>query len=90
MIENDLDEISERLRNVTPTDWNVDISTDSRYIYINSEKERPMRNSHVIFFENAATDIAKLAIEVKQLRQINLALKRQIVIQDVDKDLRFM
>lgn len=90
MIENDLNQITQRLRDVTPTDWTVDISSDGTYIYINSEKERPMKDAHLNFFENAATDIAKLAIEVKQLREINLALKRQIVSQDVEKDLRFL
>lgn len=90
MIENDLDKITQRLRDVTPTDWSADISSDGRYIYINSEKERPMKNAHIDFFENAATDIAKLAIEVKQLREINLALKRQLVTQDVEKDIRFL
>lgn len=90
MIENDLDKITQRLRDVTPTNWNVDISSDGRYIYIGSERERPMKDAHLDFFENAATDIAKLAIEVKQLREINLALKRQLVTQDVEKDLRFL
>jgi hypothetical protein len=92
MIENNLNEVSERVRNATPTNWEVDISDDNGFIYIERQDGKPMTYSDLIFFENAATDIAKLTIEVKQLREVNVALKRQIVgeTQELDKDIRFL
>lgn len=90
VIENNLNEISERLRNATPANWDIDYSFDNTCIYIHRISEKPITNSDVLFFENAATDIAKLVIEVKQLREINAALKRQLINQDIEKDLRFL
>ena len=90
MIENNLDEITERITNVTPANWQIDISFDDMCVYIGRKEEKPMRKSDLIFFENAAKDIAKLIVEVKQLREVNNALKKQIIKQDVDKDLRFI
>ena len=54
-----------------------------------------MRQADITFFEEAGQDIAKLVIEVKQLREVNAALKRQIIQDtkaknDIDKDLRFV
>lgn len=90
MIENNLDEITERITNITPANWEIDISFDDMFIYVRRKEEKPMRKSDLIFFENAAKDIAKLVVEIKQLREVNKALKTQIIKQDVDKDLRFM
>jgi acetaldehyde dehydrogenase (acetylating) len=90
VIENNLSEISERLRNATPANWDIDHSFDNTCMYIHRTNEKPITNSDILFFENAATDIAKLVIEVKQLREINAALKRQLINQDIEKDLRFL
>ena len=92
MIENNLNEVSERIRNATPTNWRADISFDSAFIYIERENSKPMTHSDLDFFENAASDIAKLVIEVKQLREINAALKKQIVSANhaLEKDIRFL
>lgn len=90
MVENNLEEISERLRNATPTDWEFDVSFDDLTLYTRRKNEKPVQKTDVIFFENAAVDIARLVVEVKQLRQINAALKRQLVNQEIDKDIRFL
>ena len=90
MIENDLDKISNKIREITPTNWSVDVSDDNAFLYIERKDGKPMRYADISFFEDAATDIAKLAIEVKQLREINSALKKQIINQEVEKDLRFL
>jgi hypothetical protein len=92
VIENNLNEVSERIRNATPTNWRADISFDSAFIYIERENGKPMTHSDLDFFENAASDIAKLVIEVKQLREINAALKKHIVSATyaLEKDIRFL
>ncbi len=92
MIENNLNEVSERVRNATPTNWRADISSDDAFIYIERENGKPMTHSDLEFFENAASDVAKLVIEVKQLREINAALKKQIVSATyaLEKDIRFL
>lgn len=79
MIENDLDEIAERLRSITPANYVVDFGYDDLYLIINWPDEKPLNKIHGKFFQEAANDIAKLIIEVKQLRQVNKSLKRQIV-----------
>jgi hypothetical protein len=78
MIENNLKEISLRVRNATPADWIVDISQDESYLIIRRKNEKNMTESDIMFFENSATDVARLVIEVKQLREVNKALKKQI------------
>lgn len=78
MIENNLGEIAERLRGVTPANYEVDFGHENLYLIINWPKEKALDDNHREFFKNAAVDIARLTIEVKQLRQINAQLKRQI------------
>jgi hypothetical protein len=78
MIENNLNEIAERLRGVTPANYEVDFGHEDLYLIINWPKEKVLEEKHREFFKNAAIDIAQLVIEVKQLRQINSQLKRQI------------
>lgn len=95
MIENDLKFISKKLQSIAPINWQVDISEDSGFLYIERKDGKMMRQADITFFEEAAQDIAKLIIEVKQLREVNKALKRQIVDNcesktKVDKDLRFI
>lgn len=90
MIENNLDEISQRVRAVTPVDWQIDTEMDDLTMLIRHKNERKITNSDIDFISNAGTDIASLVIEVKQLRDINRALKRQVIVQEVEKDLRFM
>jgi hypothetical protein len=90
LIENNLKEISQRIVNITPVDWEIDSSSDDTVLYVRRKNERPMKKSDIIFFENAATDIAKLVIEIKQLREVNRALKRQIIGQEFEKDIRFV
>ena len=95
MIENNLKHISEKLQEIAPINWNIDISNDSAFLYIERKDGKMIKQAEITFFEEAAQDIAKLIIEVKQLREVNAALKRQIV-QDwetklkVDKDIRFI
>lgn len=79
MIENDLDEIAERLRAITPANYHVDFGYDELYLIINWEKEKKLSKMQAQFFTEAPNDIARLIIEVKQLRQVNKSLKRQIV-----------
>jgi len=95
MIENNLEEISQKLQQIAPIDWSVDISDDSAFLYIERKDGKMMKQAEITFFEEAAQDIAKLIIEVKRLREINHNLKRQIVNDyenkiKVDKDLRFI
>jgi hypothetical protein len=95
MIENNLKHISKKIQAITPVNWNVDISNDSGFLYIERKDGKMMRQADITFFEEAAQDIAKLVIEVKQLREVNAALKRQININyqkdlGIDKDLRFI
>lgn len=95
MIENNLEEISQKLQQIAPIDWSVDISDDSAFLYIERKDGKMMKQAEITFFEEAAQDIAKLIIEVKRLREINHNLKRQIVNDyenkiRVDKDLRFI
>lgn len=95
MIENNLEEISQKLQQIAPIDWKIDISNDSAYLYIERKDGKMMKQAEITFFEEAAQDIAKLIIEVKRLREINHNLKRQIVNDyenkiRVDKDLRFI
>lgn len=95
MIENNLEEISQKLQQIAPIDWKIDISNDSAFLYIERKDGKMMKQAEITFFEEAAQDIAKLIIEVKRLREINHNLKRQIVNDyenkiRVDKDLRFI
>ena len=95
MIENNLEEISQKLQQIAPIDWKIDISNDSAYLYIERKDGKMMKQAEITFFEEAAQDVAKLIIEVKRLREINHNLKRQIVNDyenkiKVDKDLRFI
>lgn len=95
MIENNLQEISQKLQQIAPIDWKIDISNDSAYLYIERKDGKMMKQAEITFFEEAAQDIAKLIIEVKSLREVNHNLKRQIVDDyenkiKVDKDLRFI
>jgi hypothetical protein len=95
MIENDLNYISNKILSIAPVNWEVDISYDSGFLYIERKDGKMMRQADITFFEEAGQDIAKLVIEVKQLREINAALKRQIIQDtkaknDIDKDLRFV
>lgn len=95
MIENNLSFISKKMQSIAPIDWKIDISDDSAFLYIERKDGKMMKQAEITFFEEAAQDIAKLLIEVKQLREVNSALKRQII-QDcktknsIDKDLRFV
>ena len=95
MIENNLQQISQKLQEIAPIDWKIDISNDSAYLYIERKDGKMMKQAEITFFEEAAQDIAKLIIEVKSLREVNHNLKRQIVDDyenkiKVDKDLRFI
>jgi len=95
MIENNLQQISQKLQQIAPIDWKIDISNDSAYLYIERKDGKMMKQAEINFFEEAAQDIAKLIIEVKSLREVNHNLKRQIVDDyenkiKVDKDLRFI
>lgn len=95
MIENNLQEISQKLQQIAPIDWKIDISNDSAYLYIERKDGKMMKQAEITFFEEAAQDIAKLIIEVKSLREVNHNLKRQIVDDyenkiKFDKDLRFI
>jgi hypothetical protein len=78
MIENNLSEIAERLRGITPANYEVDFGHENLYLIINWPKEKALDDIHRDFFKNAAVDIAQLVVEVKQLRQVNAQLKRQI------------
>ena len=95
MIENDLDAISEKIQAITPASWSIDISQDARYLLISRKDEKNMRQSDILFFEDAAKDVAKLVYEIRRLKEINVALKRQIVKDlenknNIEKDLRFL
>jgi len=99
MIENNLNEISEQIQAIVPVNWVIDISSDSRALIITRRDEKNMKWSDINFFDDAASNIAKLIIEVKQLREVNAALKRQIVKAEsakieetiaLEKDLRFL
>lgn len=96
MVENDLNHISRKLQTIAPINWEIGFSDDSAFLYIERKDGKMMRQADVVFFEEAASDIAKLIIEVKQLREVNAALKRQIVKETdekaskIDKDLRFI
>lgn len=95
MVENDLNHISSKLQTIAPINWEINFSDDSAFLYIERKDGKMMRQADLTFFEEAASDIAKLIIEVKQLREVNTALKRQIVDDcesktKVDKDLRFI
>lgn len=78
MIENNLNEILERLQGITPANYEVDFGHEDLYLIINWPKEKALDEKHRVFFKNAAIDIAHLVVEVKQLRQVNTQLKRQI------------
>jgi len=95
MIENDLDAISEKIQAITPASWSIDISQDARYLLVSRKDEKNMRQSDILFFEDAAKDVAKLVYEIRRLKEINVALKRQIVKDlenknNIEKDLRFL
>lgn len=89
MIENNLNELSSRLKEIAPINWQTDVEMDERTMLVRHKDERPIANADIEFVENAASNIASLIMEVKQLREVNLALKRQIIDQ-VEKDLRFL
>ena len=90
MIENNLNEISDRLKAITPINWQTDVEMDELTMLVRHKDERKITKADMSFIENAASNIASLIMEVKQLREVNLALKRQIIKQEVAKDLRFL
>lgn len=89
MIENNLNEISDRLKAIAPINWQTDVDMDDLSMLLRHKDERKITKADMEFIENAASDIAALIMEVKQLREVNLALKKQII-GHVEKDLRFL
>lgn len=75
----DTKQIAKRLREATPTNWIVEVGREGFYVSIRRDNEKDMTQADVEFFENAASDIASLIIEVKKLRDKNAALQRQII-----------
>jgi hypothetical protein len=92
MIENNLNEISDRLKAIAPINWQTDIEMDELTMLVRHKDERKITQLDMEFIENAASNIASLIMEVKQLREVNVALKRQIVTQvnEIKNDLRFI
>jgi tRNA isopentenyl-2-thiomethyl-A-37 hydroxylase MiaE len=88
MIENNLNEISDRLKAITPINWQTDTEMDELTMLVRHKDERKITNADMEFIEKAASDIAGLIMEVRQLREVNVALKKQILTH-VEKDIRF-
>ena len=54
MIENNLQQISQKLQEIAPIDWKIDISNDSADLYIERKDGKMMEQAEINFLEEAA------------------------------------